>query len=381
MSWESDFERLRARKSAKWTFHPSDVIPAWVADMDFPQAPEVVDSVRSLLDLGDLGYSFAAAHRLPAAFADRQERRFGWRPEPKECRLFCDVLQAVDVALWVHTEPGDGVVLFTPVYAPFYRAIEAAGCRVVDVPLEPDTWRLDAERLRAAIDADTRAILTCDPHNPTGRSFTREELAAIAEVAEEHDLVVISDEIWSDVVFSDAPAHTPFASVSEAAARRTVTITAASKAFNLAGLRCAIAHLGHPEIAEKVTALPDHLLGAVGSPGAEAMLAAWTQADEWLDQTLVQLESNRDHLAARLREELPEVRFTLPEATYLAWLDFSATPIADDPAGHLLKDARVALSPGKDFAAGASAFARLNFATTRALLDETIDRIVRIAAD
>lgn len=377
VSWEADFKRLRALNGVKWTHHPADVIPAWVADMDLPQAPAIIAAVRKLVDDGDFGYNFSAARRLPVAFAKRQEERFGWRSEPKENRLFCDVLQAVDVALWAHTEPGDGVVLFTPVYAPFYAAIEAAGCRLIDVPLEPGTWCLDPERLEAAIDARTRAILTCDPHNPTGRSFTREELAAIAEIAERHDLLVISDEIWADLVYTDAPAHTPFASLSPETERRTITVAAASKAFNLAGLRCAIAHLGHPQIAEKIAALPGHLLGAVGSPGAEATLAAWTRSDEWLAETCAHLQANRDHLAARLAAELPEVGLRVPEATYLAWLDFSATGIAEDPAGYLLEHARVALSCGGDFGASGSAFARMNFATTRTLLDESIDRIVR----
>jgi len=388
LAWDSELERLRSQTCVKWNHFPDDVIPAWVADMDLPPAPVVVDAVQRLLDCGDLGYNFAAASRIPTAFVERQERKFGWspkververefawQPEVTGVRLFCDVMQAVETTLWLHTEPGEGVVLLTPVYHPFYHAIEATGCRLVDVPLDPGTWGIDADRLAAAIDDTTRVLLLCSPHNPTGRSFSRDELAAVARIAEERDLLVISDEIWSDLTFTGS-AHVPFASVSPEAEARTVTVTAASKAFNLAGLRCAVAHFGHKQIAEKIDALPGHVLGAVGTPGAEATLAAWTLGDDWLAQTLAHLESNRDHLASRLAAELPEVAYSPGAATYLAWLDFSALDLGEDPAAVLLEKARVALSRGLDFGSAGAGFARLNFATSRALLDEIVDRIV-----
>lgn len=395
MSWHEEAERLRSLTCIKWTHFPDDVIPAWVADMDFPTAPAVTEALRALVERNDFGYNWNAARQVPAAFLDRQERRFGWRPaEPagpfslraRRTQLFCDVVQVLETALWLHTEPGDGVVLLTPVYPPFYGAVKSTGCRLIDVPLDPDGWRLDADALAAALGpggagrpsphAPAKAIMLCNPHNPTGRVFTREELLAIAAVAEEHDLLVISDEIWEDLVFPPA-VHIPFASLSPDAAARTVTVTAASKAFNLAGLRCAVAHVGHDGLAAKLAALPGHVLGAVSTPGAEATLAAWTQGDEWLAATLARLEANRDHLAARLAAELPGVGLTLPEATYLACLDFSAYGLGDDPAKRLLRDARVALSSGLDFGAAGAGCARLNFATTPELLDEIVDRIVR----
>lgn len=405
VSWHEEAERLRSLTCIKWTHFPDDVIPAWVADMDFPTAPAVTDALRALVERSDFGYNWNAAGRVPAAFLDRQECRFGWRPvEPpvaesagpfslraSRTQLFCDVVQVLETMLWLHTEPGDGVVLLTPVYSPFYGAVKSTGCRLVDVPLDPDGWRLDVGALASALEpggmgrlaahtpasaAPVKAIMLCNPHNPTGRVFTREELLAIAAVAEEHDLLVISDEIWEDLAFPPA-VHIPFASLSPDAAVRTVTVTAASKAFNLAGLRCAVAHVGHDGLAAKLAALPGHVLGAVSTPGAEATLAAWTQGDEWLAATLARLEANRDHLAARLSAELPGVRFTLPEATYLAWLDFSAYELGDDPSKRLLREARVALSSGLDFGTAGRGFARLNFATAPELLDEIVDRIVR----
>ncbi len=374
MGWQEECARLRSLSGVKWSSHAADVIPAWVADMDLPSAPPVTEALGALVARGDFGYNFCAAKQLPGVFAERQERRYGWRPDVERIRLFCDVLQAIDTVLWLHTSPGDGVVLLTPVYPPFYRAVEQARCRVVDVPLDRAGWRIDADALRSAIDPGTRVMLLCNPHNPTGRAFSREELGVIAEVAGDHDLLVISDEIWADLTYPPAR-HIPFASLSAETSARTVTVTAASKAFSLAGLRCAIAHVGHTRTFEQLGALPGHLLGAVGSPGAEATLAAWTQGDEWLAATLGQLARNRDHLAERLAAELPSVGFTRPEATYLAWLDFSATGLGEDPAAAILAGAKVALSSGGDFGSAGSGWARLNFGTTPAILDEAIDRI------
>ena len=373
----ADLGRLRASECIKWTWFDDDVIPAWVADMDFMPAPVIRQAVQGLVDRGDFGYSWHAARQLPEAFADWEERRHGWRPDPERVRIFCDVVQALEAVLWLHTKPGDGVVLFTPVYHPFFPAVTSTDRRVVDCPLDPDGWRIDPERLESVVRADprTRAILTCNPHNPAGRVFDAQELAAIAEVAERHDLLIVSDEIWCDVVHPGFK-HIPIAALSDEAAARTVTISAASKAFNIAGLHCAVAHIGHAGVAKELETLPGHLLGAVGSPGAEATLAAWTAGEPWLDEVRAHLTAQRDHLAARLAAELPAVRFAPPDATYLAWLDFRGLGLGEDPAAALLERARVALSTGGDFGAEGAGFARLNFATSRRLLDEILDRIV-----
>ena len=373
-AWDADLDRLRSLGCIKWTYHGPEVIPAWVADMDFMPAPPVLAAVRSLADAGDFGYHFAAHQRIPESFSAWQERRHGWRPDTERTRLFCDVMQAVETVLWLHTEPGDGVVLFTPVYHPFFPAVTSTHRRVVSCPLDAPDYVLDPDRLAAVVDDTTRVILLCNPHNPTGRAFAADELAAIARVAEEHDLLVISDEIWCDLVHPGAR-HIPFPSVSEAAAARTVTISAASKAFNIAGLHCAVAHIGDARVAEALDALPRHLLGAVGSPGAAATLAAWTEGEPWLERVRAHLTAQRDHLARRLAAELPDVGFVPPEATYLAWLDFRDTPFADGPALLLRERARVALSAGPDFGELGAGFARLNFATSRELLDEIVDRI------
>jgi cystathionine beta-lyase len=376
----ADMDRLRSLTCIKWARYDDDVIPAWVADMDLAPAPVAVEAVRALVECGDFGYNFAAAKQLPEVFSEWQATAHGWRPDPAQTRVFCDVMQAVETTIWLHTEPGDGVVLFTPVYHPFYPAVTSTGRRVVDCALEPGTWRIDPERLSSVIDPTTRAILLCNPHNPTGRVLDAEELAAVAEVAEKHDLLVISDEIWGDLTYPGAT-HVPIASLGDDIAARTVTISAASKAFNIAGLHCAVAHIGHPAVAKALAALPRHLLGAVGSPGAEATLAAWTRGRPWLDEVRAHLTRQRDHLSDRLAAELPDVRFTAPEATYLAWLDLRATELGDDPAKALLERGRVALSHGHEFGEAGAGFARLNFATSREILDEIVDRMVSAVRD
>ena len=383
-------EHLRSLGGIKWTRFGPDVLPAWVADMDVRPPACVTERIADIVDRGDFGYNLAAAELLPETFARWQHEKHGWSPDPGRVRKFCDVLHAIDVTLWLHTKPGDGIVLLTPIYPPFLKALDGAGRRLVDVPLDPDGWRLDPERLRAAIDDRTTAILTCNPHNPTGRVFDTAELAAIAEVAVEHDLLVISDEVWADLIHpvggamngaSDGdganpqPIHRPLATIGEEIAARTVTVSSASKAFNLAGLRCAVAHLGHAEVAAGIEALPGHLLGAVSTPGAEAAIAAWTSGDGWLRSLREHLVARRDQLAARLAADLPEVGFQVPEATYLAWLDLRAFELGDDPSERLRDEAGLAVSPGSDFGVHGRGFARLNFATSAPILDEIVDRL------
>jgi len=380
MTYDEELTRLRQLTCIKWTYHDEDVLPAWVADMDLPPAPVTVEAVRALADRGDFGYNWHAARQLPEVFSAWEERRHAWRPDPEEVRVFCDVMQAVDVALWMRCKPGDGVIVFTPVYPPFLRSATADGRQLIDCPLDPDGWRLDPERLEAAAaQPHAKAVLLCNPHNPTGRVFTREELTAIAQVAEKHDLLIVSDEIWCDVVHPGAK-HVPMAALGEEVAACTVTLSAASKAFNVAGLHCAVAHIGDERVREGIAALPGHVLGAVGSPGAEATLAAWTGGEPWLAETVKHLTAMRDYAAARLVAELPDARFAVPESTYLMWIDVGAYGLGEDPAKFLLDEARIALSSGNDFGEHGIGFVRLNVATSRPILDAVLDRLVSAVA-
>ncbi len=374
-----DIDHLRHLSGVKWTRYGPDVLPAWVADMDIAPPPVVVEALQQLVSRGDFGYNRQALLQLPDAFARWQAERHHWTIDPADVRVFCDVLHAIDTALWLLTGPGDGVVLFTPIYPPFLNALSTTGRRLIDVPLDPDGWRLDPDRLAAAIDDRTRVILLCNPHNPTGRVFDESELAAIAQVAEEHDLLILSDEVWADLVHPGAT-HRPMGTVSPGAAARTLTISAASKAFNMAGLRCAVAHGGHAGLAARLAELPAHLLGAVGTPGAEATLAAWTAGAPWLDAVRAHLTERRDQLGRRLAADLPGIGFNPPEATYLAWLDLRSYGLGDNPAEVLLDKASVALSAGPDFGVHGLGHARLNFATSAPILDQLVDRLAAALA-
>jgi cysteine-S-conjugate beta-lyase len=365
----------RALGGIKWNRDPADVLPAWVADMDIAPPDFAREAVAALARTGDFGYTREHVGRLPELFCAWQERSHGWAPDPERVMVFNDVLHAIAQSIHLMTDPGDGIVLLTPIYPPFLKALDGSARRLVDVPLDRDGWRLDADRLAAAIDERTSAILLCNPHNPTGRVFDAEERAAIARVAVEHDLLVISDEVWGDLLHPGFR-HGPMAAMGDEVAARTITITSASKSFNLAGLRCAVAHVGSERLARRLEALPPHALGAVGSPGAAAAVACWTEGREWLEAVRAFLTERRDQLAKRLAEDLPLARYQLADATYLGWFDLSAYELGPEPGEWLFEHARVALSSGGDFGRHGEGFVRLNTATSPELLDRIVDRIV-----
>ncbi len=379
MHTNKDIGRLRALGGIKWQRFGPDVIPAWVADMDFPTAPAIVNALRGMVEASDFGYSGSSfGDAVPMAWVDWSARRTGWKPDLERVRLFSNALQPIAAALSIATAPGDGVLLFTPSYPPFLGMIEKAGRRLVEYRLDQHDWRIDADALHSAVEPRTRALVLCNPHNPSGRSFTAHELEAVAHVAEEYNLAVVSDEIWQDIVYTDESQHIPFASLGSHIMERTVTVTSASKSFSLGGLSCAVAHLGNEKVEQGIAGMLPHLLGGVSSLGATAAIEAWTHGEDWLAETVATLRSNRDHVLERFALELPEVSLACPDATYLAWLDFRETSLGADPAAALLEQGGIALSPGPDFGVAGTGFARLNFATHRTLLDEIIDRVISV---
>ena len=369
-----DEARCRARVGIKWGKHGPDVLPAWVADMDFDPPAAVLDTIRGHVERGDLGYGPFAGD-LAEHYAHWQDRHHGWAPDVERIRPFTSALHALEVALWNTTERGDGVVVFTPIYYPFLDAIADSGRRRVDVPLDPDGWRIDRDRLVDAIDDTTRVVLFCNPHNPTGRVFDDDEVAAVAEVAERHDLLVVTDEIWGDLVHPGA-VHRPLAVSDERFRGRLVTLGSASKTFNLAGLRTAVAHIDHAPLLAALEAMPGHLQGSPSSLGVVGTIAAWTGCDDWLVAVRRTIAARLAQLARRLAADAPSVRFDAPEATYLGWLDFRQTGLGDDPAEALLERFGVALSSGPKFGTNGAGFARINVATSERILDAVIDRIV-----
>ncbi len=373
-------EQLRARRNVKWTAHPPDVLPAWLAEMDFTVAPAIHAAVTRLAAQQDYGYRFfGEAPGFGAAFARRMQSRYGWEADPAQVLPVADVVQGMYATTFALSDPGAGVLVLTPIFPPFLQAIRETGRRVVACPLADDGTRfvLDPVTLRAAIDDTTRILLICSPHNPTGRVWSREELTAITDVALERDLIIVSDEIYADMVYPGGE-HTPIAALGPEIAARTVTLTSATKAFNIAGLRCGAMHFGTAALEERfLRALTLNLLGPVNSVGLDATIAAWDEGQPWLDAVMRQLQANRDRLAQRLREELPDIRHYPPESTYLAWLDCRALDLPVPPAQFFLEEARVALRGGADFGPqgeGASCL-RLTFATAPDILDTILDRM------
>jgi bifunctional pyridoxal-dependent enzyme with beta-cystathionase and maltose regulon repressor activities len=374
--FEPSFERCRGKQTAKWHHVPSDVLPAWVAETDFDVCPAVADAIVEGVMRGDVGYPDWDVEPLADAFAERMAARHGWRPDPSHVRHTSDLVQAMQVVIELWTARGDGVVLHAPNYPPFLAALDNMGRRPVVSPMTPsgDSWTFDAERLGEEVARNRPKVLVLvNPHNPTGRVLTREELEQLATLSVQHDLVVVSDELHAELTYP-GHRHIPFASLGDDLARRTVTITSATKSFNLGGLRTAVAHVGDARVRAAWDRLPSALLGSVNVLGVDATLAAWRHGDAWLERQRDHLHSVRDHLMSRIGE-LPGVRLRAPEATYLAWLDCREADLGVEPAEHFRRRARVELSAGTIFGPGGEGHARLNFGTGRRILDEILDRM------
>ena len=375
-------DALRARPLLKWRHYDADVLPLWVADMDFPVAEPIRAALRSYAD-GDLfGYpEWSGLPGLREAVCDRLERRSGWRVDPDAVWIVPGTVAGLFGAVKAFASQGDGVLAPTPLYPPFRFATERQGRRFQTADLrETDAgWRLDLDALDAAIDPSTRLLALCHPHNPTGRVFDRAELEALAQRVLEHRLFAVSDELHADLNYGSA--HVPFASVSPEVARRTVTLVGPTKAFNLAGLKIGFAVAEDPAVMERFKEAMFGFAMPAPSVSQAGALAAVRDADAWLDDTLAYLKGNRDRVAEVVRDRLPGVRVHPPEATYLAWLDFRETPLADDPAAVLLERARLGLNDGASYGDAGRGFARLNFATSRAIVDEALARIARALAD
>ncbi|GHH30478.1 aminotransferase [Streptomyces rubradiris] len=371
-----DVHALTRRPGVKWSRAEPDVLPAWIAEMDFPPAPAVREALLRCVD-EDLGYPSwdGRPTQIPlrTAFAERMRERYGWVLDPGHVREFTDINQGLQAVLRVATGPGDGVAVHTPTYPPFLETVTSMERRVHPVPytLHNEGWVFDSERLdRELADGGCRVLLLVNPHNPTGRVLRREELETLAELALRHDLLVVSDEIHSDLVH-DPHRHIPFASLSPEVAARTVTLTSATKAFNVPGVRCAVAHVGAAEVRAALSR-PTHLYGEPNTFGVAATLAAWRDGDSWLSRLRPVLARN----AALVREEVPDgIGYRVPEASFLAWLDCRALGLGTDPYTFFLEKARVLLNDGRAFGPGGEGFVRLNFGTSPAILRDILSRM------
>lgn len=374
-------DELRARASVKWNQPPRGTLAAWVADMDCGVPDAVLCALRAQVERHDFVYPWRAeGDSLEQAFADRMHDRFGWKPDTARVQPVTDLVQGVVAALLAFSEPGDGVALQTPIYPPFLTAIAETGRRLDANALRDDGSRfvLDVDGLRRLMDDRTRILLVCNPHNPTGRVLGRAELEAVAAVAVERDLVIVCDEIHADLVYPGL-SHLPMGTLAADIAERTVTITSATKSFNIPGLRCGVMHFGSDRLWQRFHgAVPPHLLGRPSSVGVEATVAAWRDGQPWLDRVLEHLRRNRDRVAAWVESQVPAMGFHVPEATYLAWLDCRALDLPGRSACRFFMDeAGVRMNPGEDFGPGGAGHVRLNFATSNVILGEILERMSR----
>ena len=377
-----DLAALRSRRSAKWTAYPADVIPAWVAEMDFPIAEPIRERLRAAIDADDLGYPSPDRCGVREALAAWLARSQGWDPGADAVMVLPDAVRGIELALLAHTRPGDAIAVPTPVYPPFLSVVREHGRTLVEVALTrtEDRFALDLDGLARALDVGARMVLLCHPHNPTGHLNDAAELAALAELAADAGAVVVSDEIHAPLTLDGTP-HRPFAAVSARAASIAITLTSTSKAWNVAGLKTAFLIAEDEAMREPILALGPHARMGASILGLEASIAAFEEGGEWLEAVIVVLARNARTIAGALAPTLPGVRMIAPRATYLAWLDCRDLGLPAQPHEFFLEHARVALSSGAAFGTGGEGHVRLNFATSPAVLAEILERMAGAVAD
>jgi cysteine-S-conjugate beta-lyase len=365
---------LTRRKSFKWRTYPPDVLPTFVAEMDFTVADEISEAVRAALEIGDTGYPHVG--ELGDAFASFAAGRLGWRPRRDWVFAVPDVMTGIVEVLLATTPHGSGVVINPPVYGPFFFRLGFIGRRVVEAPLrrlDDGSYDLDFEAVdRALARPDVGAYLLCSPHNPLGNIWSRDQLATIGDLCQRRGVQLLVDEIHAPLTMPEAR-YVPFGSIDHEMTERAFIFSSASKGWNIAGLKCGIAIAGSAHgasvLAERWEALLCSHLGLLAS------VAAFTQSLAWLDAAVTQIDENRRLLARLLREQLPRVGYVPGSATFLAWLDCRNLGLGEDPAAAFLERGRVALSPGPEFGVQGAGFARLNIGTSPELISEAVRRM------
>ena len=366
-------DALRTRTSVKWRLYDPDVLPVWVAEMDAPLAPAVVQALHDVAERGDTGYAYGPQYAQ--ALAGFAAQRWDWDLPVETTALMPDVMRGCVEMLRLITDPGDAVVVNPPVYPPFYGFVEHAGRQVVTAPLDGN-GRIDLDVLGEAFESATAgdrpaAYLLCSPHNPTGTVHTREELTAVAALAAERGVRVVVDEIHAPLVLPGT-AFVPFLSVP--ASERSFVLQSASKGWNLAGLKAAVAIAG-AEAAADLQRVPEVVTHGASHVGVQTHIAALRGGGAWLDAVLAGVARNAQVLQEALGEALPEIRYEPGEGTYLAWLDCRALHLGDDPAAAFLERGRVALTAGVGFGPGGAGHARFNLATSPELIREAVRRM------
>ncbi|MGH9115246.1 MAG: MalY/PatB family protein [Acidimicrobiales bacterium] len=368
-------DSLRQRGSIKWQRYGNDVLAAWVAEMDFAAAPPVRAAIVGAVEREEFGYPVRDADcDLPRAVADWEAARYGWAVDPARVHILPDVLKGVELAVDRFSPPDSPVILTTPAYMPFLDVPGVVRRPAIEVPTFVDggAHRLDYGGIDQAFARGAGTIIVCNPYNPLGRSFSAAEMAELAVVVERHQGRVVSDEVHAPLTYAGSR-HVPYASVSGTAARHSLTLVSASKAWNLAGLKCAQIITTNDADEERWQSIPTLRTHGASTVGIRSNIAAFREGAPWLDDALAYLDGNRRLLGDLLGEHLPDVGYTAPEATYLAWLDCRPLGLDTEPADVFLERARVATSPGAAFGAGGAGHVRFNFATSRAILEQAVE--------
>jgi cysteine-S-conjugate beta-lyase len=385
-----DFDRIidrRGTNSIKWKLYPADVLPLWVADMDFAAPEPVISALQARLEHGILGYELPPRELLETVAA-RMERLYHWKVDPSMVVATPGVVAGFVIAVHAVCAGGEGIVVQQPVYPPFLKVHEHAHLVRQDAPLAPiasdNSLRYEVDfdvfaRAFHSAGANTGMFLFCNPHNPTGQVYSREDLAHLAEICLQKDVVICSDEIHSELLLGGAE-HFPIAALDPQVADRSITLVSPSKTFNIPGLFCGFAIIPNKDLLERYKKTVENLAMHVSSLGMFAAKTAFSGVcDDWLAALRSYLTANRDFLVSFIQHELPGIKTTIPAATYLAWLDCNglveAGKISASPAKFFLEQARVALNEGADFGPGGNGFVRLNFGCPRSILVEALGRM------
>lgn len=374
----TEFDRAIDRRdppdSVKWNRYAGDVLPMWIADTDFAVPDTVIAAMGERLRHPAFGYAMAD-HATREAIVAWLAKRYDWRVSPADLVFIPGALPGIAMALGGLLSPGGGVAMQMPIYGPIHAAPGNWGLERIDALVEPGPDGYGMGDLEAAI-GRARALVLCNPHNPTGKVYSRDELCRVAAACERHDTLVVSDEVHCDLVHPGRD-HVPIASLSPEIAARTITLMSAGKTFNLSGLKLGFAVITNENLRRRFMASHRGMVPRTDSlMGLVATRAAFTHGEAWRRAQVDYLAANSEHLAIELPRRLPGIRLIAPQASFLAWLDFSELDLGDDPGAWLLEHARIGVSGGTEFGTGGAGHVRLNFGCPRRRLDEAIDRIV-----
>ena len=371
--------RRRSSNSIKWQYYPKDVLPMWVADMEFPAPKPILRVLHKAVDHGVLGYELPS-NALKETVASRMDQLYGWKVKPEAVVTVTGIVSGFSVAARIACTTQKGVLIQTPVYNEFHEVKNNIGIPQLESPLIKHvvgnilSYEIDWDVFEMQV-KKAGMFLLCNPHNPLGLIFSRKDLRKMAELCIKNNVLIVSDEIHSELLLDDNK-FTPLAKLSAEIAKHTITLVAPSKTFNIAGLFCGFAIITDNELRDRYEKEVNHQRMHVGSMGLIAAQSAFSgQCDGWLKELRGYLTDNRDFLVEYVTEYMPQVRLTVPDATYLGWLDFTQTGMIGSPYEFFLKNAKVAFSDGKLFGANGEGHIRLNFGTSRKLLEQGLDRI------